>query len=239
MHRLKRCQRRKGIPDMADMPGVRLPAAPTTFNNQGGGMKKSNKSYYDLLEENRWFRRRENKRISFYVFGAILFYLAIMVETATVGNFILKKIDLQRYAAEVFCQAEPSGIVVTVSSDTWETTTGEIYYVTENNNSVLVRGACVDKAQAIVNMLKRRYVSFDRIKVAACDNHVQVVRQNIDGTITFLDEDNWDVVVGNSEFPYGFHTLLDPQDFLDAIAYFKPEISVFELNDFLNARYPD
>ena len=104
--------------------------------------------------------------------------------------------------------------------------------------TVIVEGACVDKAQTILNMLKRRYDGFDQIKCALSYNHVQVVRQNPNSSIDYLDLTNdWQVVVGASEFHGStIQRIVPPELFLEAISVYKPEIGSDELSVFLDSK---
>jgi len=104
---------------------------------------------------------------------------------------------------------------------------------------LLADGACVDKAQTILNILKRRYNNYDQIRVADSPEHVQTVRLNDDGTIDFLDLVGVNVIVGKNEFDdwdinNGKFRLIDPEQFLAAIDIYKPSINNYQLNSYLS-----
>lgn len=194
-------------------------------------MKKEPKSYHKLYKENKGLKANQRHVSIVYIVMLLILFFCFMVETATVGDYILSKLDVERKIVY------PSATAVSDRSD---------YFVVWSSGSwspapieTLASGACVDRAQTIINMLKRRYVSFDRIRAAISDDHVQAVQLNIDGTIDFLKLEGRNVVIGKPEFSSGFDKLIDPDDFLKAIEYFKPDIDVSELQAYLDSKYKE
>jgi len=198
-------------------------------------MKKEPKSYHKLYELNRELKVHIGMIWSLYVLAVMLFIISFGVETATVGNYILSKLDVEKSAVTAHSwdsrgYDESDWVVVRWGNSSHT-------YPSYSSTETLATGACIDRAQTIINTLKRRYVAFDRIKAATSDSHVQAVRQNIDGTIDFLKLDDRNVVIGKSEFPSGFDKLIKPDDFLEAIEYFRPEIDIAELQAYLDKKY--
>ena len=194
--------------------------------------EKAPKTYYELSKENKRLKRGYAGMAGLYLLGAMLFMFSFMIETATVGNYVLSKLQPT---------TQSKYNIPNDRTSTWEWSSSGDWIIINNgiisSREILAKGECVDKAQTIINMLKRRYISFNRIKAAISDNHVQVVRQNIDGTIDFLKLEDRNIVTGDSEFTTGFNKLIDPDDFLAAVEYFKPDINVWELQAYLDNKY--
>ena len=103
-------------------------------------------------------------------------------------------------------------------------------------DEILADGKCVERTQAIINILKRKYIGYDRIRVADSPIHVQAVRLNDNGSIDFLMLDyKTDVIIGYNEFEHfdGKFRLIDPEVFLEAIDIYKPTITEGQLNSYL------
>ena len=122
-----------------------------------------------------------------------------------------------------------------VNTGDWSITNTN-YQWSSNDTEILAEGVCVDKAQTIVNILKRRYKEYDRIRIADAPAHVQAVRLNENGKIDFLDLDGVDIIIGHNEFKHhdGKFRLIDPDQFLEAIAIFKPDLTNPQLNYYLS-----
>ena len=202
-------------------------------------MAKKQKTYYEMYQENKRLRKEHRRIWAFYVCNIILFWLHIVVfNTATIGDYILSKLP---HGDIVVSESSTDGLFVwQVMPGNWSDTesTSTLYLDTSKTHfEVLVQGACVDKAQTIINILKRRYTSFDRIRVAISDTHAQAVQLDIDGTIKFLKLNGVNVSTGKSEFTSGFKKIVSTHDFIEAINYYKPSISMGELQKYLDNKY--
>ena len=199
---------------------------------EDGVKNKKQKTYYEIHQDNKMFRKRERGIWGFSAFSVILFYLTFMINTATIGDYILSKIPNDK---PFMTNAIPTSASFSDSNTTAYYSFSELSEAV--NKEVLAEGACVDRAQSIINILKRRYTAFDRIRAALSNNHVQAIRQDVDGSIEFLKLEGRNVVTGKSEFPNGFNKLIDPDVFLEAISYYKPSISISELQKYLDKKY--
>ena len=132
---------------------------------------------------------------------------------------------------------------VVVNANYYPTSTSDGgYYIKEKE--IIADGACVEKAQTILNILKRKYKDYHQIRIADTPIHVQVVRLNKNGKIDFLDLDGVNVIIGFNEFESwgingGNFKLIDPDQFLIAIEIYKPLLYNYQLNTFLSKNKRD
>ena len=106
----------------------------------------------------------------------------------------------------------------------------------------IVSGNCVDLASAMLFILKRNFLNFDRVGVVVgpllSTYHCQVVLDTLDERDFLKLRNGNSVYKSTSDFaPDAPLIYLSPADFLEAVSYFKPSISKDELLAFLDEKY--